>query len=121
FRAPQFVERLCGEHHRGVVLSPGLERFDDVFLNARIPQKYPSFVDEERFEEVRNLVVADNRARAVQDIEEQRLQNIRVSAHLLEIEALKSRKRDGVFGIIEKKSELSAASPFAETFRQLMR
>src|ERR1700730_396103 len=121
FRAPQFVERLCREHHRGVVLAPGLKRFDDIFLDAGILEKYPSFIDEEGFEDLRNLFVADNRARAVQDIEEQRLQNIRVLAHLLEIEALKGGKRDGVFWIIEKKSELSAAGPFGEALRQLVR
>src|ERR1700730_17188168 len=121
FRAPQFVERLCREHHRGVVLAPGLKRFDDIFLDAGILEKYPSFIDEEGFENLRNLFVADNRARAVQDIEEQGLQNLRVLAHVLEIEALKSGKGDGVCWIIEKKSELSAADPFGKALRQLAR
>ena len=41
---------------------------------------------------VRNLLVADHRVGAMQDIKEQRLQKFRVLAHLLEVEALETRE-----------------------------
>ena len=46
----EFVEGLRGEDHRGVVLPPSLEGFDDVPLNAWILEEHPRFIDEEGFE-----------------------------------------------------------------------
>ena len=48
--ALQFVERLGRENHGGIVFPPGLERFDDVSLNAGVLQEHPGLVDEERLE-----------------------------------------------------------------------
>src|SRR6202041_810119 len=56
----------------------------------------------------------------MQDVEEQRFQEFRVLAHALEIEALKARERNRVFGVVEEKSELSASGPFGKTARNVV-
>src|SRR5229473_5841258 len=56
----------------------------------------------------------------MQDVEEQRLQQFRVLAHALEVETLEARERNSVFGVIEEKSELAAASPLRESARNVV-
>src|SRR5258708_40327567 len=50
----------------------------------------------------------------MQDVEEQRFQEFRVLAHALEVEALETRERDRVLGIVEEESELATTGPFGE-------
>ena len=64
--------------------------------------------------------VGDDGVGAMQDVEQQRLEKFRVLAHALEVEALEPRKRDGVLGVVEEKSELAAAGPFGEARRKAM-
>src|SRR5208283_4912735 len=115
--ALEFIERLRREHHGGVVLSPGLEGLDDVPLNAGVLQKHPRLVNEEGFENGRNLTVGDDGIGAVQNVEEQRFQEFRVLAHALEIEALEAGERNRVLGVVEKKPELPPASPLRQATR----
>src|SRR5215469_16360208 len=89
-RAAQFVERLRGQNHGGVCFSPGLECLDNVSLNARILQEDPGFVDEESLEGRGDLAVGDDRVRAMQDVEKQGFEKLRILAQALEVEALKS-------------------------------
>src|SRR5260370_27444465 len=96
------------------------EGFDDVSLNAGVLQKYPGFIDEERFENRGNLAVGDDGIGAMQDVEEQRFQKLRVLAHPLEVEALKAGKRDRVLGIVEEKTELTTARPFRKAACKIM-
>jgi len=70
-RALEFVERLRGEDHGGVVLAPSLEGLDDIPLNARILKKHPGFIDKEGFENGGDQAVGDDGIGAVQDVEEQ--------------------------------------------------
>src|SRR5258708_1874358 len=100
-RLPQFVERLGGQNHRRVLLAPGLERLDDVAFDARISKKRPRFVDEECLEDMRDLAVGDDLIRAMEDVEQERLKNLRVLLHSLKIEALEPRKTYRVFGIVK--------------------
>src|SRR5882762_1497699 len=119
-RPLEFVEGLRGEDHGGVVLAPCLEGLKDVPLNAGVLQKYPRFVDEEGFENRRNLAVRDDGIGAMQEVEEQRLQELRVLTHTLEVEALKAGKRNCVLGVVEKESELAAASPLRQAARNVV-
>src|SRR6266446_2130790 len=89
-RALEFIEGLRRKDHGGVIFAPRFEGFDDVSLNAGVLQKYPGFIDEERFENRANLAVGDDGIGAMQDVEEQRLQKLGVPAHTLEVEALKA-------------------------------
>ena len=73
----QLVEGLRREHHRRVVLAPGLEGLDDVSLNARVLEEHPRFVDEERFENGGDLPVRDDGVGPMEDVEEQRFQKFR--------------------------------------------
>src|SRR5258708_6762485 len=102
------VERING----GVMFAPRFEGFDDVSLNVGVLQKYPGFIDEERFENRANLAVGEDGIGAMQDVEEQRFQKLRVLAHALEVEALEAGERNRVLGVVEEKSELSATGPF---------
>src|SRR5260370_1065971 len=96
------------------------EGFDDVSLNAGVLQKYPGFIDEERFENRGNLTVGDDAIGTMQDVEEQRFQKLRVLAHALEIEALEAGERNRVLYVVEEESELSATGPFGEAARNVM-
>ena len=115
-RAAQLVERLGREHHRRVVLAPGLERLDDISLNAWVLEKHPRLVDEERLESGSDLLVRDDRVRPMENVEKQRFENLGILAHLLEVEALEPGERDRVFGVIEEKSELAALRPLRKAF-----
>src|SRR5216683_539279 len=111
---PQFVERLGGQNHRRILFAPGLQRFHDVALDARISKKRPRFIDEECLEDVRDFAVGDDVVRAMEDVEQERLKNLWVLLHPLKIEALEPRKTYRVFGIVKEESELPTARPFVE-------
>src|ERR1700678_1608720 len=96
------------------MLPPSFQCFDNIFLNARVLEKDPRLVNEERFECRRDLAVGDDGICSMQDVTERRLEDFMVLAHFLKVEALELRERNGVFGIVEEKSELPAASPFCE-------
>src|SRR6266478_948301 len=113
-RLPQFVEGLGGENHRCILFPPRLQRFDYVALNAWIPKERPRFINEERLEDVRDFAVGDDVIRAMEDIKQEWLKNLRVLLHALKIKALKTRKTHRVFGVVEKKPELSGCRPFLE-------
>src|SRR6516225_3207298 len=117
FRSFQLIKRLRGEDHGGVMLTPGFESFGYVPLDARVPEKDPGFVDEERLERGCNLAIRDDLIRPVQDVEKQGLEKLRVPAHLLEIKALEAGKRNGVLGIVKERAKLPAANPFRKTVR----
>src|SRR5260370_38080992 len=57
----------------------------------------------------------------MEEIEEQWLEQFRVAAHLLEVETLKARERNGVLRIVEEKPELSSTQPFGECIGELAR
>jgi len=68
--ALKFIERLRREHHRCVVLPPGLEGFDDVSLNAWVLQKHPGS-SMKSFEYRRDLPVSNDGVGAVKDVEQE--------------------------------------------------
>src|SRR3984893_17293727 len=111
-RTLEFVERLGGQHHCGVVFPPGLEGFDDGPLDAGVLQEHPRFIDEKGFENGRNLSVRNDGIGTMQNVEKQRFQEFRVLAHALEVEALKAGERDRVLGVVEEESELAPSGPF---------
>src|SRR4051812_2756190 len=55
----------------------------------------------------------------MQDVKEERFEEFRVAAHLLEVEALKPRKGNGVVRIVEEKTELPAAHPLRQRIGEL--
>src|SRR5271163_2267398 len=56
----------------------------------------------------------------MQNVEQQWLQEFRVLAHALEVEALKAGERNRVLGVVEEESELAASGPFGEAARNVM-
>src|SRR5579862_53435 len=115
-RAAQLVKRLGREHHCRVVLAPGFKGLDDISLDAWVLEKHPRLVNEERLESGSDLLVGDDGICPVENVEEQRFQNLGILAHLLEVEALEPRERNRVFGVIEEKSELAALRPLRQPF-----
>src|SRR5229473_2498322 len=113
-RLPQLIKRLGGQNHRRILFAPGLQCFDDVALDVRISKEGPCFIDEECLEDVRDFAVGDDVVRAMEDVEQERLKNLRVLLHPLKIEALKARKTYRVFGIVKEESELPTARPFVK-------
>src|SRR5215469_16341298 len=99
------------------MLTPGFESFGYVPLDARVPEKDPGFVDEECLERGCHLAIRDDLIRPVQDVEKQGLEKLGVPAHLLKIEALEPRKRNGVLGIVKEEPELPARNPFRKPIR----
>src|SRR6266851_4915781 len=110
----QLIERLRGQDHRCVLLSPSLEGFDDIALDAGIAEERPRLIDKKCFENVRYLAVGDRVVSSMENVKEQRLQNLRVLFHSLKVEALEARKTHRVFGVVEKEPELSACRPLVE-------
>src|SRR5580658_7962433 len=120
FRPAQLVEGQGRENHRGVCFSPGLERLDDVPLNAGILQKHPCLIYEKSLEYGTDLPIANDGVRAMQNVEQERFENFGVLAHFLEVEALEAREGNRVFRIVEEESELAAACPLREPVRNPM-
>src|ERR1700723_407535 len=116
-RASQLIERLSGQNHRRIVFPPSLESLDDIPLNDRIPEEHPRLVDEECLEHLRNLFVTNHGICPVEDVEQEGFKKFRVLAHSLKIETLKTRKRNCVLGVVEKKTELPASRPLREVVR----
>src|SRR5262249_7766653 len=121
FRTLELVERLRGKNHGGIVLAPGLEGIDDVALNAGVAEKHPNFIDKKGLEDGRDIAIRDDFIRAIENVKKKRFEEFRVAAHLLEVEALKARKGDGVLGVVEEKTELTTAHPFGKGARELAR
>src|SRR6202011_518828 len=101
-RLAQLIDRLCREHERRVVLSPGLEGFNDVRTDARVLQENPGLINEEGLEHVTDLWIADDRIGSMQNVEEQWLQHLRVFPHSLKIEALETRETDVVLRVVKE-------------------
>jgi hypothetical protein len=91
---------------------------DDVALDGRILQEDPGFVDEESFERSRTNGVSDHGIGAMEDIEEQRFEKVRVLTHLLKVETLEPRERNRVLRVVEQEPELTSTDPFGEARRK---
>src|SRR5579871_6945444 len=72
-RLVQLVERLRGENHGGILLSPSLESLDDVIANRRMAEEAPGFINEKRFERSSCVRVIDRCIGPMQDVKQQRL------------------------------------------------
>src|ERR1700730_7407947 len=92
FRLPQLIKRLGGQNHRCVLFAPGLESFHDIALDAWISKECPRFINEERLEDVCDLAVGNGVICAMENVEQERLKDLRVLLHALKIETLKPRK-----------------------------
>ena len=85
---PQFIERLRGKNHCCILFPPGLERFNDVRAYPRVLEEDPRLIDQERFEDMRNVSIGDDLIGSMEDIEEKWLENLRVLLHALKIKTL---------------------------------
>ena len=82
--------------------------------DGRVPEKAPSFIDDKDFECGGFVRVANRGVGAVQNVEEERLQNLRVFVHAFEVEGLKRCEREMVFRVVKNGLKRSALNPLLE-------
>src|SRR6266700_846323 len=85
FGSQEVIARLSGQNHRGVFLSPRLERFQDVELDGGMTKETPSLIAHKDFERGGMLWVANGGVRPVEDIEKKRFKNLPDLVHTLKI------------------------------------
>ena len=115
---PEVLAALGREQHRGVLLAPGLERFCDVVLQRAVLHKAPRFIEHKQFELRRRAHIADGRARAMEDVKQQRLEQQLVLVESLEVKALEALERQRVVGVIEEIGIRAALDPAIEVLGQ---
>ena len=115
----EFLERLRRKDHRGIVLAPGLLGLDNVVANRFVADEQPRFIDQECFEGAELGGIGDFVARPVQDVEQQRFQNLGRISPAGEIEGLETAEGQRVFGIIEEESVLPLPGPAVQPVLEL--
>src|ERR1035437_4845192 len=119
---PRFLKLLDGlrrQDHGGVVLAPGLLRLHHVVANRLVLDEEPRFVEQEDLEGGEFLRVGNFIRRAVQNVKQQRFQNLRRIVPAVEVEGLKARERKRVLGVVEEEAVLAAACPAMQALLQL--
>ena len=76
---------------------------DDVVANRLVPDEQPRFVDQEHLERAELGWIGDLVAGPVQDVEQQRFQNLRRIAPAGEVEGLETAERERVFALSKRK------------------
>src|SRR5205823_2142508 len=109
----EIVDGLRGQEHRRVALSPGLERFLDVRPQAIVLDEAPGFIHDAERDLASGRGFRELIADAVQDVEQQRFQDSRVRARILEVEHLESLQRQRVVDVIEEVGVSTALYPLA--------
>ena len=107
----QIGARLRGEDHGRVAFAPCLEAFHDVGLHGGVAEKQPGFVEQEELQRLRRRAPVDMGVSAVQDVEEQRFEDLRILLHSLEIEGVEVGTGQRVLGIVEERRVLPAIHP----------
>src|SRR5579863_6430689 len=115
----QLLDGLGGEDHRGVVLAPSLLCLDDVVTDRLIADEEPRFVEEKRLEGSEPGRIGDFVAGPVQNVKEQRLQDLRGVSPASEVKGLELAERERVFGVIEQEPVLPLPCPTMQPILQL--
>ena len=110
-RRRQLHHRLRSQNHRGIFLSPSFFGPDNPVADGVVLEKDPCFVNDKDFERrgVRGLF--DLGRCPLQDIEQQRLQDVRVIRPAIEVEGLEARERERVLDVVEEIAELPCLRP----------
>ena len=107
----QFLDGLRCENHRGVQLAPCFLRLNDVIADGLVLDEQPCFIKQEDFECSQPFGASNFERSAMEDVEEQRFQHVRRVAPAAEVEGLKVRERQRVFGVVEQEPVLTFAGP----------
>ena len=118
-RLLKLLDGLCSENHRRVVLAPGLLRLHDIVPDGLVLDEEPRLVQQEHLEGRQLLRVGDFIRGPVENIEQQRLQDLGRVAPAGEVEGLEAAERKRVFGVVEKKAILPAPRPPMQPLLQL--
>ncbi|HEY2496221.1 MAG TPA: hypothetical protein VGK24_04055 [Candidatus Angelobacter sp.] len=83
--------RLRGHDENAIVLAPGLGRLDQIVPDDLHCKEFPRFIKDKNLEGCPNGRVVNDRASAMEDVEKQRLDKLRVFVHALKVKALELR------------------------------
>jgi hypothetical protein len=110
-RLLKLFDGLCGKDHRRFVLAPGLLRLRHVIADRLALDKQPCLIEQEDVEGGELLRVGNFIRGAMQDVKQQRLQDLRCIIPTVEVERLKARKRKRVLGVVKEEPVLSTTRP----------
>src|SRR5258708_2780293 len=113
-RLRQLVDRLRGQDHGRILLAPGLLRPRHIVANGLIANEHPGLVHDEDLELGAAFRGLDLRAGAMEDVEQQRLQHVRVARHAIEVEGLEGAESQRVLSVVEDMPKLTGARPALE-------
>src|SRR5262249_50887024 len=99
-------------------LAPGLESLDDVALYCAIAKEAPGLIQDNDLEGHAVIGSQNCGIGPMQNVEQERLQNLRVTIHALKIEALKAGKAQVVLTIVKHTSIWPVRAPLAQWFCQ---
>src|SRR5271157_723811 len=114
----KLLDGLRRQDHGGVVLAPGLLRLHHVVANRLVLDEEPRFVEQEDLEGGEFLRVGNFIRRAVQNVKQQRFQDLGCIVPAVEVEGLKVGERQSVFSVVEEEAVLTAACPAMQAFLQ---
>ena len=103
------------------MLSPGLLRLHDVLSDGFITDKEPCFIHQEDFEGRELSRIGDFVAGAMQDIEQERFQNIGCITPTLKVKSFKAAEGERVLDVVENEAVLAGFGPAVQTFFDLDR
>src|ERR1039458_8219542 len=114
----KLFDGLRRQNHGCVVLAPGLLRLHHVVANRLVLDEEPRLVEQEDLEGGEFLRVGNFIRRAVQNVKQQRFQDLGRIVPAVEVEGLKARERQRVLGVVEEEAVLAAACPAMQAFLQ---
>ena len=102
----ELLDRLRGQDHGGIVLAPGFLCLHDVLPDRLIADEEPCFIHQEDFEGAKLARIGDFVAGPVQNVKQQRLQDIGCIAPALKVECFKSAEGKRVLDVVEDESRI---------------
>src|SRR6266849_5349375 len=114
----KFLDGLRRQDHGGVVLAPGLLCLHHVVADRLVLDEEPRLVEQEDLEGGEFLRVGNFIRRAVQNVKQQRFQDLGCIVPAVEVAGLKARERQRVLGVVEEEAVLATACPAMQAFLQ---
>src|SRR5215470_10324822 len=117
-RAIQIIAGLSCQNQCRVFLAPGLECLDDVALYCAVTKEAPRLIHDNDLERRGAMGSQNCAAGPMQDVEQERLENLRATIHALKIEALEAGKTQVVLAIVKQTSVLTISHPLVQGLSQ---
>jgi len=115
----KLFDGLRSKDHGGVVLAPGFLSRNNIAADGLVLDEKPCLIEQEYFECGESCGIGDFVRCPVQNVKQQRLQNVGRIAPAGEVEGLEAAERKRVLSVVEKESVLAAARPAVQALLQL--